>query len=132
VRAGLLAEVAARGLALAAEEVIIRLRLHTGTAGFALRELGHGEVPPRVSARSSPISAAQAVGELAQEPVDRIDVISRTAPRPLEPGVVDQRPSKTTGVKLGRGLAKQLVHLCRGVTPRVMEQRRERVIHAEA
>jgi hypothetical protein len=64
----------------------------------------------------SQIGAVGLAGELAQEPVDRVDVIGPFPPR-LERGVRDQRPSRLAGVEFRRDTAKQIVDLDRAVTP---------------
>ena len=116
MRSGLLAEVAPRVRALLPEaslHLLLHLpRLLSGVVGSSAGELSHRKVTPRVGVYSMQLSVARVQKELAEDPVDSINVISLLPITFLtERGVLDQWSHGLAEVLFRRDEAKQIVHL---------------------
>jgi hypothetical protein len=129
MRSGLLAEVAPRVRALL-PEASVHLPLHlprllSGVAGPSAGELSHRKVTPRAGVYSTQLSVTRAQKQLAEDPVDSINVIS---PLPVtfltERGVLDQWSHPLAEVLFRRDEAEQIVHLRTGVAAGVTPEPR--------
>ena len=86
------------------------------------------EVTPRIGADPRQLNVTKRKQELAQEPVDSVDVISPSPHPPPERRILDHRPSRLPGIEFGRDAANQIIDLPRVVTRTVQVGRPEQRI----